>query len=395
MESRYNAYKAAFHGRPMPFAYVDLERFDANIEAIATRAAGKPVRVASKSVRCVAMLRRILEHPACSGVMAYSAREAVFLAGHGFDDILVAYPVLSEVAASGVLDTIGRGKRIILMVDCPAHLTHLDTLARQAGVVMPVCLDVDMSSCYPGIYFGVRRSPVRTPEDALAVWAACAALSHVRLVGVMGYEAQVAGVQDFGPCGFLKNKLIGVLKKRSMREVCARRAAVVQALTDAGCQLEFVNGGGTGSVDLTTREEAVTEVTAGSGFYAPTLFDHYAQFKHEPAAGYAIEIVRRPAPGIYTCQGGGYIASGAAGPDKLPQPCLPEGAGLIAQEGAGEVQTPIVYKGREQLELGGPVFMRHAKAGELCERFNTLLLLEGGEVSGEVPTYRGEGMCFV
>jgi len=39
--------------------------------------------------------------------------------------------------------------------------------------------------------------------------------------------------------------------------------------------------------------------------------------------------------------------------------------------------------------------MRHAKAGELCERFDVLHLIRGSERVATVPTYRGEGACFL
>jgi hypothetical protein len=39
--------------------------------------------------------------------------------------------------------------------------------------------------------------------------------------------------------------------------------------------------------------------------------------------------------------------------------------------------------------------MRHSKAGELCERFNALLLVSDGAIIGEAPTYRGEGQAFL
>ena len=133
----------------------------------------------------------------------------------------------------------------------------------------------------------------------------------------------------------------------------------------------------------------------GSGFYSPALFDNYRDFRYLPAAGFAIEVVRRPRHSIYTCLGGGYVASGSAGPEKLPQPFLPYGARLLPLEGAGEVQTPIWYEGTEQLNIGDPVFLRHAKAGELCERFTHLLLVTNGTVADEVTTYRGDGQCFI
>ncbi len=396
MQNRYQYYRDAFRGRVMPLAFVDLDLFDENVTAIAARAKGKPIRIASKSIRCVALLRRILEDAdRFRGVMAYSVREAALLAAAGFDDILVAYPACGEIAGSGVCGALRMGKRIVLTVDCAGHVRVLEAAGAEAGVRIPVCLDLDMALAYPGIHFGVRRSPIRTPEQALALARVIRGCRHVYLDGVMGYEAQVAGLQDALPHGTLKNRLIAALKKRSVRDVARRRGAVAAALRADGFDLRFVNGGGTGSVETTCADAAVTEVTAGSGFFSPLLFDHYARFKHAPAAGYAIEVVRCPAPGVFTCQGGGYVASGAAGADRLPQPCLPEGAELIGQEGAGEVQTPIRYDGPEQLRIGDPVFLRHAKAGELCERFNSLLLVSRGEVVGETPTYRGQGWCFL
>ena len=62
----------------------------------------------------------------------------------------------------------------------------------------------------------------------------------------------------------------------------------------------------------------ITEITAGSGFYAPTLFDRYSSFRLTPAAMFAMPVVRRPSGGVATLLGGGYPASGAAGRDRLP-----------------------------------------------------------------------------
>jgi D-serine deaminase-like pyridoxal phosphate-dependent protein len=248
---------------------------------------------------------------------------------------------------------------------------------------------------FPGLHFGVWRSPLRSAEEVRPVLERIKRTKRVKLDGVMGYEAQIAGVGDQVPGQAPKNALVQQLKKRSLGIIAQRRREVVDLIKSSGFELRFVNGGGTGS-ELTTRAEpVVTEITVGSGFYSPALFDHYKAFRYQPAAGYAIEIVRKPAPGIYTCLGGGYVASGAAGPDKLPQPYLPEGAKLIPLEGAGEVQTPVVYQGMYRLDPGDPIFMRHAKAGELCERFTHLVLIKQGQVVDEVATYRGDGQCFL
>jgi D-serine deaminase-like pyridoxal phosphate-dependent protein len=210
----------------------------------------------------------------------------------------------------------------------------------------------------------------------------------------MGYEGQIAGLNDAMPGQYLRNRIIRSLKARSIRDVHRRRGAIVAALAEAGHRLRFVNAGGTGSFESTARDPSVTELAAGSGFYLPALFDHYAVHLGEPAAGFALPVTRRPQPGIVTCAGGGYPASGPIGPDRLPRPWLPEGATLIPNEGGGEVQTPVRIAAQDAPAIGAPVFFRHAKAGELCERFDTLLLVRGDTIVDRVPTYRGAGRCF-
>src|SRR5256714_6939094 len=66
-----------------PFAVVDLAAFDRNAQALAGRAAGKPVRLASKSVRCRELIRRALATPGWRGVMAYTLPQALWLAHSG------------------------------------------------------------------------------------------------------------------------------------------------------------------------------------------------------------------------------------------------------------------------------------------------------------------------
>lgn len=390
----YPYYQRACGGWALPLAFVDLDLLAHNAAAVARRAAGKPVRIATKSVRCVALLRRLLElSPGFRGLMCMTPAEAVYLAGAGFDDLLVAYPSVDAEAIAAAARVVASGKRLLLTADCAGHVERLAAAARTAGVVLPVCLDVDLSWDLPGLRFGVYRSPIATPEQALEVAAAIRAQPSLRLHGVLAYEAQIAGVPDARGSA-VEGWIVRGLKRASLGRVAQRRGAIVAALRTAGHEPRLVNGGGTGSLETTTAEDAVTELAAGSAFYAPTLFDGYRAFRHLPAAAFALQITRRPAPDVYTCHGGGYVASGAAGSDKLPRPYLPDGAALVPGEGAGEVQTPVRYRGPQWLELGDPIFFRHAKAGELLERFRTLLLVSGGAVVAEVPSYRGDECCF-
>ena len=391
----YDFYKQALAGHRLPAAFVDLDALSANLSDLRARAGQLPIRLVTKSVRSVAILRRVLASGApFRGLMCYSPAEAAWLASLGFDDLLVAYPSVEPEDLRAVAAQLRAGRTIALMVDGAAQVQRIAAIAREEGVVQPLAIDLDMSSDFPGLHFGVFRSPINGPEAALALAAEIARHPSLRLDGLMGYESQIAGLMDEVPGQGAKNAVIRLLKRRSIPEINERRRATVAALAAAGHALRFVNGGGTGSFESTRADTSVTELAAGSGLYVPTLFDHYRAFRGRPAAGFAVAVTRSPAPGIVTCAGAGYPASGPGGADRMPRPWLPEGCTLIATEGAGEVQTPVRIPAGVSMAPGDLLLFRHAKAGELCERFNELLLIEGGAVVDKVATYRGDGKCF-
>ncbi|WP_439427993.1 amino acid deaminase/aldolase [Micromonospora sp. LA-10] len=389
--------RATAHLDP-PYAVVDLSAFDANAGALTGRADGKPLRVASKSVRVRELLTRVLERPGWQGVMAFTLPEAVWLARSGVsDDVLVAYPTahragLAELAADPAL-----ADAVTLMVDDAAQLDLIDQVSPPARrPALRICLDLDASwrPLRGRVHVGVRRSPVHSATAAGGLAAAVAARPGFRLVGLMSYEAQIAGLGDAPPGQAMLGSAIRVAQRGSYRELLARRSAAVAAVREHA-DLEFVNGGGTGSVAATSADPAVTEVTAGSGLYGPTLFDAYRAWRPTPAAFFACAVVRRPAPGLATVLGGGWIASGQAASSRLPRPWLPDGLKLLGAEGAGEVQTPLAGDAADDLRVGDRVWFRHAKAGEMCEHVNEVHLVDGDAVVATVPTYRGEGRAFL
>jgi D-serine deaminase-like pyridoxal phosphate-dependent protein len=387
-----------------PFALVDLDALDANAQSLERRAAGKPIRLASKSLRCRALQDRVLGRSGFRGTLAFTLAEALWLASHGTDDILVAYPTAD---APALRELAGRSRsaaqRITVMLDSVEQLAPLERAIGSAGPgAVRVCIDVDAGWRALGgrLRVGVKRSPTHTPEQAGELARAIVARASLRLVGVMMYEAQIAGLGDRPPGRPLRARAIAAVQARSARELAGRRAAIVRAVGEVleragAAPLELVNGGGTGSLERTAAEPAVSELTAGSGLYAPALFDSYSAFTPRPAAMFALPVVRRPASEVVTALGGGYLASGPGDAARLPQPYLPRGLRLDRQEGAGEVQTPLIGAVADELAIGDRVYMRHAKAGELCERFSSVHLLQGETIVDEAPTYRGEGRCFL
>ncbi|MFE7766183.1 amino acid deaminase/aldolase [Streptomyces sp. NPDC057438] len=380
-----------------PLAIVDLDAFDANADDLLRRAGGKPIRVASKSVRCRALLERVLARDGFEGIMSFTLAESLWLARSGFEDVLLAYPSADHEAFAELAGDPKLAAAVTVMVDDPAQLQLIDNSRRGGTEVVRVCLELDTSLKLLGgrVRVGARRSPLHSPAQVADMARAVAERPGFKLVGIMAYEGHIAGVGDAVAGRPLRSRAIRMMQATAKKELAARRAEVVRAVRRVAPDLEFVNGGGTGSVQHTAAEDSVTEIGAGSGLYVPRLFDNYTSFSGRPAALFAMPVVRRPGVGVVTVLGGGYPASGAPGPDRLPVPYLPEGLKYDPQEGPGEVQTPLLGAPADDLLLGDKVWFRHAKAGELCERFDVLHLVEGDEVTAAVPTYRGEGHTFL
>lgn len=377
-----------------PLAIVDLDAFDANAEDLSRRANGLPIRVASKSLRCRALIERALSKPGYQGVMCYSLAEARWLFNAGTsDDLLVAYPTADRDELRGLAKNEAERQHITLTVDC---LEHLDFIDRELGDGHPeirLCLELDVAwEPLPGLHIGAWRSPLHSPEQAETFAKAIIARPGFRLVGILGYEGQIAGVGDAPPRHPVKGWLVRAAQARSANEIRKRRAEAVNRIR-ALTPIEFVNGGGTGSLELTAAEGSVTELAAGSGLVGGLLFDAYRRFRPRPALMYALPVVRRPAAKMATLFSGGYIASGTGTKDRLPRPVL-AGLRLTGTEGAGEVQTPVRGLPAAGLGIGDRVWMRHAKAGELAERVRVYQLINGDDQRVSVPTYRGEERCF-
>ncbi len=387
----------AAHGSPLPTPtmVVDLDAFDANADDLLRRAGGTPIRVASKSLRVPALLARVLARPGFSGVLAYTLAEALWLAEHDVsDDVVVAYPSVDRDALARLTRCEQAAGRVSVMIDDPAHLDLVDAARPDGGgPEVRVALEIDAGLRLAGRHVGPRRSPLHDPADVLGLARAVAARPGFRLVGVMTYEGQVAGLPDAVPSQRARSLVIRGIKRASLSQLAERRSALAAALAEVA-DLEFWNAGGSGSIEASAADPAVTEIAAGSGLLVPTLFDHYRSFAPRPAAFFGLPVVRRPAAGMVTVHGGGLIASGPVGPDRAPTPWAPPGLSLTALEGAGEVQSPLAGAVADRLSIGDLVWFRHAKSGEPFEHTTTAHLLAGDRLVDAVPTYRGHGLAF-
>lgn len=394
MQPSYKYYRSIVASCRLPCALVDWDLLSANAKLTRERAHGLPVRIASKSIRSATIIKKILtEFEGFKGVLAYSAREAAYLCEQGLDDVVIAYPSTQSSDVDEVVPYLQSGRSVCFMVDHEEHVKLLHGVGQRHKIKIPLAIDIDLSIDWPGLYFGVHRSPIRTIHNLHALTSIIRVHSGVKLSGIMGYEAQLS-IADRDRSRPLFASFVRGLKKFAEQKIAIQRQACVQSLRKWGIALDFVNGGGTGTMEFTAHDKSVTELTAGSAFFGPSSFDHFDHFSLAPAALFALPITRLPKPGVVTCQSGGFVASGPVHESKLPQPFLPHGLTLLPHEGAGEVQTPLKLPRHCTLTLGDPVFFRHAKAGELAEHFNELHVIKGGDIIATVTTYRGDGHAF-
>lgn len=383
-----------------PYGVIHLGALAHNAHDMLRRAGGKPIRVASKSVRVREVLDAVLALPGYYGVLAYTLSEALWLAADapgrpGIPDVVVGYPTAERAAIAVLARDAALAARVTLMVDSVAQLDLVDAVL-PPGEREPVRVAIELDASWqgPAGRIGVWRSPVRSPGAARTLAEHIARRPGFRLVGMMSYEAQIAGQGDdpVGRPAFART--VRWMQRQSKAELLERRAAAVASVR-AVAELEFVNGGGTGSLEFTSSDPSCTEIAAGSGLFGGHLFDGYRDFTPAPAAAFALSVVRRPKRDTATVLGGGWIASGPPGDDRMPRPVWPEGLRLAPREMAGEVQTPLSGTAAEALRAGDRVWFRHTKSGELSEHVNEFALVGDGAVTGFAATYRGEGKAFL
>jgi len=377
-----------------PFGVVSAPALAHNAHDMLRRANGTTIRVASKSVRVRGVIDAVLKLPGYRGVLAYTLPEALWLA-ETIDDVVVGYPTVDRAAIAALGRSEKLAGRVTLMVDSVEQLDVVDSVlgAQREQIRVAIELNASWRSKVLG-YLGVYRSPVQGVADAVALAREVVGRPGFRLVGMMAYEAQIAGVVNRPKGKPLLGRVVDYMQKNSSAELNARRGEVVAALRELA-DLEFVNGGGTGSLERTSSDPSVTEIAAGSGLFGPHLFDGYSHFQPAPAAAFSLSVVRKPTPDMATLLGGGWIASGPPAADRMPQLAYPEGLEYVAREAAGEVQSPLRGAAAAALQVGDRVWLRHTKAGEISEHLNEFAVVDDGRIVETLPTYRGEGKAFL
>ncbi|MFN8370100.1 MAG: alanine racemase [Bacteriovoracaceae bacterium] len=396
----YDSLKNILSSETLPAMVVNMDAIDFNLDIIEKYALSfnKKIRIATKSIRVPDIALYILKKnpKVFQGLMCFSIFEAKFYFEKGITDLLIGYPVVQYQELVVLSELINQGADIKIMLDHPDQFKIIEDHWNKNGLKtkVKICLDIDCSFQFFGIYAGVYRSSIKNLNSLKERLNLIKQSNYLNFNGLMAYEAQVAGLPDRNPYQSFLNFIKRWIRKKSMRLLAVKRAEIKKIVEENGFHLSFFNGGGSGSLQMTLLEEAISEVTVGSGIFQAQLFDYYTTNEFSPAIAFALTITRNSDPHILTCQSGGFIASGMTSRDKTPKPFMPEGVELIEAEGMGEVQSPIKISDNCKLKIGDMVFFRPAKSGEIAERFNEYLLIRNNKIEKKVLTYRGLNLNF-
>jgi D-serine deaminase-like pyridoxal phosphate-dependent protein len=241
------------HRLPTPVLLADLDRLEANIARMASRAAGAglAVRPHAKSHKCAAIARRQLEAGA-AGICCAKIGEAEALAAAGVGPILLTSPIVGDDQARRVAALARAHPGLAVVVDHPRQARELArAFAGAEDAPLATLVDVDV---------GLARTGVSTPEDALAVATAIAESGSLRLAGVQGY-------------GGHWQHIAGLAKRRAaIAAGMERLSGVVSALRAAGHAIDWVTGGGTGSFSADAQLGVLTEVQPGSYIFMDSQY---------------------------------------------------------------------------------------------------------------------------
>jgi D-serine deaminase-like pyridoxal phosphate-dependent protein len=229
---------------PTPALLLDLDRFTRNVERLArhTRGAGKGLRPHAKTHKCPEIARRQVAAGAL-GVACAKLGEAEVMAAAGIRGLLITTEVVPPASIARLVRLAGQAPDTMVVADNAENVTALAQAAAAAGAVLDVLVDVDV---------GNRRTGVRPGAPALALARAVTAHRSLRLRGLQGYGGHCAHVMGWAA------------RRATSLEAMAPLMETRRLLEREGLPVEIVAGGSTGTWDIDSELDGLTELQSGS-----------------------------------------------------------------------------------------------------------------------------------
>lgn len=272
-----------------PVLVLDLEALDRNIAAMAALTArhGVGLRPHAKTHKSVDIAKRQLAAGAV-GLCCAKIGEAEVLADGGVAGILITSPVAAPQAIERLAALANRSDGLTATVDHPAVAGRIDAALAAEGVGLDVVIDIDP---------GIARTGVASPEAAVELARAIAALPRLTLRGVQYYCGRQQHIEGFAD------------RRAAIIERTDYLKSVIDALTNAGFAPEIVTGSGTGTHRIDLDLGVFTELQTGSYVFMDKQYldcdlTGEGDLPFETSLGVDARVVSANRPGLVTIDAG-------------------------------------------------------------------------------------------
>ena len=228
---------------PTPALVVDIEIVNQNLETMANYLAKvkTQLRAHAKTHKTPAIGHMQMRAGAV-GLCCATVGEAEVMVYSGIPEVMIANEIVDPTSLRRAVN-LSRQARVLMVVDDQENVKNLASVARQAGVVAQVLVDLDI---------GQGRCGARSLEKLVDLANAVKKESRLRLKGVFGYEGHLQFIPDREE------------RTRKGKAATGQLVAAAKELTDRGMEIEIVSGAGTGTYDIAAEFDEITEIQAGS-----------------------------------------------------------------------------------------------------------------------------------
>ena len=362
-----------------PALVIDRPRLEANIGAV--RAALAPtrqsLRVVSKSLPAPALLGAVLDGVGATDLMVFNGIMLdEMLAFRPGADILLGRPL----PAAQVADFVRRhannpapAARPQWLADSAQRLEQYGEIAAAAGAPMRINLEFDV-----GLHRGGLADLAALSEAVDRVLAD----PNLRLSGLMGYDAHVAGAAS---------------PAAEMARVLERYGAAVRLLGEKLGDLSglTLNTAGSPTFALHRDDPWATEVAVGSAFVKPTHYDLPSLTDLRPAAFLAQPVLKVMDPAIFPRREALTEAYNALDPNSRRGFFIYGGYDDGRPVSPPGIRFSPIWGGRGMLEgsarvdlaVDDVVFLRPTESEGVLLRFGDIAVYDGEEISAWWPTF--------
>jgi 3-hydroxy-D-aspartate aldolase len=352
------------HDLPTPSLVLDLEKFESNLEAMSrfTKRCCVALRPHAKTHKCVNIARRQLEKGAI-GICTATIAEAEVMVRAGVRGLLITAEMVGQQKVSRLIEIVSKAPDTMVVVDDVQNVAELQAAAAAAGLRLGVLIDLDI---------GQNRTGTKPMEPALQLAEEIASTSNLQLRGICAYAGHVAHVTGFET------------RHDKSEEALAAAVATKDLLQRNGHTVEILSGASTGTYNIDSYIEGLTELHSGSYVFMDVEYRAiggktapvYEDFT--PALTVLSTVVHR--------SGQKAIVDAGLKAFATDRPFMPEAFGIsgVRYEFAGDEHGRLILNG-QTMKLGDKVRFIPPHCDPTVNLYDRFFCLRGEVVEDEWP----------